>query len=194
MQERLFHLDTALLSPRTVIRRLREEDGKAVYDLVYPNLSWLADFDPIWSQSIHTLADAEGYVRLQLAAWLTQEAYAFGVWDKHQAVLIGLVHLDNIDWQVQKAELAGFIAPEFSRKGIMTEVLLKLLYFAFDELQLQKITLKLDVDNYPGQRLARKCGFRREGDLRMERRKQGGEFGDILLLAAYAADFSPLEA
>lgn len=192
MQERLFHLDTALLTPRTVIRRFREEDGEAVYQLVYPNLSWLADFGTPWNASIHTLADAERYVRVQLADWLRQEGYGFGIWDKDQARLIGLLHLDRIDWQLPKGELAFFLDPEFSRKGLMTEVLIKVLAFAFEELGLQKVKLSLDVDNYPGQRLARKCGFRREGDLRMERRKHGGELTDILLMAAYAADFVAL--
>jgi RimJ/RimL family protein N-acetyltransferase len=193
MQERLFHLNTALLTPRTIIRRFREDDGEAVYQLVYPNLSWLADFGSPWNASIHTLADAQGYVRIQLAGWLKQEAYGFGVWDKDQARLIGLLHLDRIDWQLPKAELAFFVAPEFSRKGFMTEVLFKVIAFAFEELGLEKIKLSLDVDNYAGQRLARKCGFRREGDLRMERRKPGGELVDMLLMAAYATDFVALE-
>lgn len=189
MQERLFDIDTALLTPRTVVRRFREEDGPQVYQLILNNMPWLNDFHSRWIEAIHTPADAGWYVRTQLAAWLTQQSYHFGVWDKDQAELIGLVRIFDIDWQIPKSFLEFFIAPEFSQKGIMTEVLLKVTDFAFDELKLEKLNLKLAMDNYAGQRLARKCGFRREGDLRSEFKMPGGELIDILLMAAYASDF-----
>lgn len=189
MQERLFDIDTALLTPRTVVRRFREEDGPEVYQLILNNRSWLDDFHSRWIEGMNTPTEAEKYVRIQLAAWLTQQAYHFGVWDKDQATLVGLVRVFEIDWHIPKAALEFFIAPEFSQKGIMTEVLLKVTDFAFDELKLEKLSLKLAMDNYAGQRLARKCGFRREGDLRAEFKMPGGELIDILLMAAYASDF-----
>ncbi len=193
MQERLFKIDTALLTPRTVVRRFREEDGPAVYQLIIDNRSWLNDFHAAWIDAIHNPPDAEIYVRRQLAAWLLQESYHFGIWDKDQAGLIGLVRLFRLNWQTPKAALEFFITPEYSQQGIMTEVLLTILSFAFDHLKMEKVSLMLAMDNYAGQRLARKCGFRREGDLRSEYRKPSGELLDMQLLAAYASDFKKLD-
>lgn len=37
------------------------------------------------------------------------------------------------------------------------------------------------MDNVASQRLARKCGFRREGDLRSDYRRPSGELADTML-------------
>ncbi|MEL7221405.1 MAG: GNAT family protein, partial [Bacteroidota bacterium] len=66
-------------------------------------------------------------------------------------------------------------------KGIMTEVLARMVQFAFRQLELNKLVLKTLVDNYSSQRLARKVGFRREGDLRNEVRRNSGALFDVML-------------
>ena len=63
----------------------------------------------------------------------------------------------------------------------MTEVVARVLTFAFKQLKLEKIALRTLADNAASQRLARKVGFRREGDLRSEYRKPSGALLDMIL-------------
>ena len=76
-----------------------------------------------------------------------------------------------------------------SSKGIMTEVLLVTIRFAFTQLKLEKISLRTAMDNYASQRLARKCGFRREGDLRADFKKTSGEIIDVMVLGLTKAEW-----
>ena len=115
--------------------------------------------------------DCELWIRYRLADWLTHKAYYFGVWEKASAKLIGFISIINLDWNLPKGEIQFFIDSKHSRKGIMTEVLNELVDFAFEQLKMQKLTIKTGIEYYPPQRLARKCGFNREGDLRSEFKK-----------------------
>lgn len=177
----LLDIETALLTERTVFRRVREGEGAAFHKMFQNNHVRLKDF--FWSiaEKVNTEADCEIWVRDRLAAWLRNEAYFFGVWDKDSAKLIGFISLENVDWSIPRSEVEFFIDKDYAQQGIMTEVLNKLVDFAFDQLKMQKIAIRTAMEYYPPQRLARKCGFNREGDLRAEYRRPSGEMMDIML-------------
>ncbi len=182
MQLHLLSVDTALLTKRVVVRRFRENDGAQLYDLLQANRVYLEDAFPSTLSENSSKEKSEWYVRVRLAKWLLQEEYCFGVWDNDSAKLIGFIRLFRIDWHIPKSEVGFFIDRDFSSKGIMTEVLLVIIKFAFSQLKLEKISLRTAMDNYASQRLARKCGFRREGDLRADFKKTSGEIIDVMVL------------
>lgn len=190
MQSRILDIDTALLTARTVVRRFREGDGKLFFELVRDNHAWLIDHFPTILETVTDKEQGEFYVRQCLSAWLLQEAYSFGIWEHESARLVGMIRLFHIDWSVPKAELSFFIDQGFGGRGLMTEALLTVTRFAFEQLLIEKLNLRTAMDNYASQRLARKCGFRREGDLRDDVRRQGGELIDSMLFGFTRAEFT----
>lgn len=186
----LLDIETALLTKRTVFRRVREGEGAAFYQLFQENHVRLKDYFWELAAETNSEADCEFWVRKKLAQWLTNDTYFFGIWDKDTAKLIGFISLENLDWGLPKAEVQFFIGKKYAKKGIMTEVLNKLVEFSFDQLKLQKLALRSAMEYYPPQRLARKCGFNREGDLRAEYRKPSGEMMDVML---FGLSFSTYE-
>ncbi len=179
MRAKLFHIDTVLLTNRCVTRRFREGDGVHFYELVQRNSQYLSDHFPRLLSEVDSPEGAESFARRRLAGWLLQEDYAFGVWST-EAQLWGFVYLFNIDWLTPKGEISYFIDRDHTGQGIMTEVVARIIRFAFVELQLEKLILHTLIDNYPSQRLARRVGFRREGDLRGEFRKPTGPLLDLM--------------
>lgn len=179
--QHLLDLETAILTPRTVFRRLREGEGKQFYHFLRRNQSWMQDYFENLRQPVSSETAAEFWVREKLANWLTQREYFFGIWDKKSADLIGFITLTQIDWHLPKAEIQFLIDKEHAQQGIMTEVLKRLTSFAFDQLRMQKLSIHTPMEYHPPQRLARNCGFNREGDLRSEWRKPSGEIMDVML-------------
>lgn len=183
MLPELFHIDTVLLTAHTVIRRFRENEGEAFYELLDDNRSRIED---LFAQSVMPIGskeECEFFMRRKLAAWLLQKEFAFGVWHNASAKAIGYVELFNIDWSVPKAGIMFFIDREYEGKGLMTEVVGEVLLFAIAQINMERIDLHTASDNFAAQRLARKCGFRREGDLRAYFRKVSGELVDVMVLA-----------
>ncbi|MEL7160605.1 MAG: GNAT family protein [Bacteroidota bacterium] len=181
MQSRLFNVDTALLTNRCVVRRFRENEGKVFQDLIWNNRDYLQDHFPLLvSEVAASEASAETFLRQRISAWLLQQDYAFGVWLNDTTELVGYVHLFDLEWDVPLAQISYWIDKDHVKQGLMTEVLARILRFSFKQLELEKLYLKTLSDNYASQRLARRVGFSREGDLRNEFRKPGGTLADLV--------------
>lgn len=180
----LYHTDSVLITQHAVARRFRENEGEAFYELLDNNRSRIEDLVSNTAGGLSTKEECEAFIRQKFAAWLLQKEYAFGVWHNVSAKAIGYVELFNIDWKVPKAEVIFFIDRDYEAKGLMTEVLTEIIRFAFAQLKMERVTLHTASDNFAAQRLARKCGFRREGDLRAFHRRVSGELIDVMLLAA----------
>ncbi len=189
MQSRLFDIETALVAPLTLIRRYREGDGAALHELIQDNQSRLHSYFPQILEAVRDKESAERFVRQCLADWLLQREYTFGLWHSKSAVMIGMIRIFQIDWQLPKGELAFFIDKEYAGKGLMTDSLRPTLRFAFHQLQIEKLAIRVTMDNVAAQRLARKCAFRREGDLRDDFRFPEGELSDTMLFGLTRAEF-----
>ncbi|MEM6395570.1 MAG: GNAT family N-acetyltransferase [Bacteroidota bacterium] len=182
MDPRLYHIDTALLTPRCVIRRFREGDGKPFHNLIQNNQTHLTDHFPHLVKAIDGPEMAEAFIRHRISDWLLQQEYTFGIWENESTEMIGYVHLFHIDWDVPIAEISYFLDREASGNGIMTEVLARVVRFAFLQLEVEKLFLTTLADNYASQRVAKRVGFQREGDLRNEFRRPGGTLVDLVRL------------
>ncbi len=181
MRHELFNIDTALLTQRCVVRRFRENDGRAFNKLLEANSDYLLDHFPfLMAEAGKSRKGAEIFVRECIAEWLLQTRYAMGVWSNETTELIGFVQVFNLDWGVPSGELSYFIDKSLIRQGIMTEVLARVVRFSFLQLELEKLIIKTLMDNYASQRLARRVGFSREGDLRGEYRLPSGTLVDLM--------------
>lgn len=180
MSPSLFNIDTALLTNRCVIRRFREGEGPQFFRLLGDNATDLEAHFPHLIEEVRSPESAEVFLRQRIAAWLLQQEFAFGIWLNESTDLIGYIHFFDIDWDTPKAEINFFIDRDHVQQGLMTEVLATLVRFGFLQLQLEKISLHTLSDNYASQRLARRIGFQREGMLRNEFKRPGGQLVDLM--------------
>lgn len=186
-KEHLFHIDTALLTAHLVVRRFREDDGDSLFTFTSRNEQALTLYLPHKTGDVRTPAEAEMLGRRYLAEWLTGDHFNFGVWENRSASLIGLLSLD-VNWDLPSARLTCIMDKDHTEKGYATESMQTVLRFGFSQLQLHKIYMYVSMDNYPAQRLGRKCGFRREGELREGYRTPSGTLTDWLILGMAKTD------
>lgn len=183
MKATLLDLETALITGRTVVRRFREQEGAELYRLYEANAQLLQDTLPGILPILGNTIEAEYFVRKQFAAWLSQEALPFAIWDKESARMVGYAILSPTDSSWRKVQFTGFIDKEKNGTGLMSEALQAILHMAFYKVQIEKVTLLVSVENIAAQRLARKCGLLREGDLREEFQRVSGEPVDGILFS-----------
>ena len=191
IMEKVLNIETVLITRRTVVRRFREMEGAALFELIRTNATLLQDLHPIVLPLFENVEAAEVFVRHKLAEWLLQESYHFAIWDKDSATMIGYIAFDPIHWEQPKARLRGFIGAAQQVTGLMSEVLEVLLPLGFLQLGLTKVSLEVGSENVAAHRLARRMGFVREGDLREEYRKASGEPFDVVLFGL-TSNLSPL--
>jgi RimJ/RimL family protein N-acetyltransferase len=189
MQEHLFHIDTAVVTPHLVVRRFREREGLAFWELIQDNQSYIGDYLPELLEQIRAPEEAEGFVRRKLARWLLQQEFAFSIWETNEAKPIGYLVFADFQPELGSARLSGFLDRPYTGRGLMTEVVVHMLPFAFRQLGLQRLYALTYADHYAAQRLARKCGFHREGDLRLALRRPTGDYSDATLFALTGQEY-----
>lgn len=98
---------------------------------------------------------------------------------------IGNIKLDNFDWVSRTAELGVLLGAKDSwGKGVGTDSCTLLLNYAFNQLNLRKVSLTV-YDNNPGAiRLYEKLGFQTEGRLRKHIFAEG-EYIDKLWMGVF---------
>jgi UDP-4-amino-4,6-dideoxy-N-acetyl-beta-L-altrosamine N-acetyltransferase len=104
---------------------------------------------------------------------------------------IGNIGLDSIDWVHRQAELGIVIGEqEYWSQGYGSDAIRTLLRFAFQEMNLHRVSLRVYQDNARGIRAYEKCGFRHEGCLREAIYRQG-RYYDTLIMGILSHEFEP---
>lgn len=166
-----------LTGARVTLREFRRED-------VTPLRSWMAD---------RAVTKQLGGAFLLPYTWEQTEAYlgrmlggdAGGlnlvIADRDHLKYLGQVSLMMVDQLARKAELAIVLPQARWGQGLGGEALALVLDFAFDQMNLNRVFLKVHADNERAIRCYQKCGFSLEGRLRQEAFKDGA-YVDVLVM------------
>lgn len=112
----------------------------------------------------------------------------FVIAEKGSLNYLGQCNLVLIDQQSRKATLAIVMPREHHGKGYGGEAIGLLLRFAFDQMNLNRVSLHVIEDNPRAIALYERCGFRLEGRLRQEQ-YQDGRYKDILVMGALRDEY-----
>jgi UDP-4-amino-4,6-dideoxy-N-acetyl-beta-L-altrosamine N-acetyltransferase len=106
-----------------------------------------------------------------------------------EGVHIGNIGLHDIDWLHRRAELGIVIGErEFWNQGYGSDAVRTLLGFAFREMNLHRVHLRVFEDNVRALRVYEKCGFQHEGCLRQAVYRQG-RYCDEYLMGILSHEF-----
>ena len=132
-----------------------------------------------------TLARTEEWLRS-----LGDPAY-WGVYlgiENEDGALIGYLSLKHTEPEDRSAVLDVAIAPAFGNQGYGGEATRVLLRFAFDQMNLHRVWLRVPEHDACARRVYETCGFREEGRLR-EARFAGGRWWDLIVMGILAREF-----
>ena len=112
--------------------------------------------------------------------------------DKADGTFVGFVYLNGIDWFTRNAEF-GILIGERSRhgKGLAREALALVAGYAFRDLNLNKIYLRVAAFNARALQLYRNFGFVEEG-VQRQQAFVGGRYHDVVLLGLLREEYESL--
>lgn len=126
--------------------------------------------------------------RQSVASWLDRKiAYSneemnFAMCARETGKHIGNIYLRSINWICRHAELSIFIGEQAERgKGFGQSAVRQLVFYAFNDLGLNKVYLDVLADNHPAIHIYEKCGFRVEGTLKNHAFKNGA-WKDVVVM------------
>ncbi|KPJ62633.1 hypothetical protein AMJ44_15390 [candidate division WOR-1 bacterium DG_54_3] len=109
-----------------------------------------------------------------------------------EGIYLGGIGLHRIDWENRNAE-AGIVIgkKEHWNKGYGTDAMMAILDFAFSQMNLHRVYLRVFEYNLRGIRSYQKCGFKKEGVLRQDR-YDNGEYHNTVMMGILRDEFKKL--
>ena len=135
----------------------------------------------------YTEADARAWVRRANRERKAGHSLALRVVRRSDGELLGGVGLHQLEEDAARAEIGYWLGREFWGQGYATEAVNLFVRVAFVRLGLHRIEARVYPWNTASRGVARRCGFRFEGRLRDEARKNG-RWLTTLLFARLATD------
>ncbi|MFY9309175.1 MAG: GNAT family protein [Bacteroidia bacterium] len=148
-----------------IIRQLDFNDAAAFFQLLENNRHRISTYFPRLSGNTNTLGETRTYITDRIGA--DEGKYIiYLVEEKGTKNLAGVILLKDIDTIAMKRELGYFVDANFKNRGVATKSVFIVSKFCFDSLNLNKVFLRIAEENIASQKVAEKCGFKREGILR----------------------------
>ena len=159
---RLTPPDPPLADDAIVLRPLEQADGG---DL----LALAADEDVLAFTRVPRGADA-AFVSRWIAryerGWSDGSCAGFSIRDRAGGGFLGFGALVDLDLDGRQGEIGYMLAPVARGRGAAVRTLRLLTAWSFDGLGLERLELRIDVDNPASARVAERAGYEREGILR----------------------------
>ena len=158
------HLGTVRLeTERLILRRFTAEDGQAMFD------NWASDPDVTryLTWQTHTSVEvSEMVLKEWVAGYAGVDFYTWAIELKEIDQPIGSLSVVSYDDRIQSVEIGYCIGKKWWRMGIVSEATKAVMDFFFDEVGVNRVEARHDVNNPNSGKVMRKCGMKYEGTLR----------------------------
>lgn len=108
--------------------------------------------------------------------------------DKNSKKVIGNCGFHNHDARHLRAEVGYWLNAKYRRKGIMKEAIRRVLKFAFEEMNLNRVQACISPDNISSQKVVEHLHFTKEGLMR-EHYHDGEKIHDSLIYSILKKEF-----
>ncbi|MBR6633674.1 MAG: GNAT family N-acetyltransferase [Clostridia bacterium] len=182
--DRLILRMPTLETERLVLRRLTKKDARDVYEYSSdPNvpkyLTW----------SVHeSYAYTKKYLRFLVSKYKSGEYLDWGIVLKSSGKLIGTCGFTSIDTSHAKGEIGYVLNPSYWNCGYATEAVERVLEYAFNELELNRVEARVMEGNTASVSILNKCNMTHEGTFTQELFVKG-EFKNVMHFAICRKDY-----
>ncbi len=144
-----------LATRRFVLREIREADAPLIHEL----RSDLETNAMIGRENSKSIEDALLFIERIKSGIQRNECIYWVVCFENSPDLIGTIGIWNFDISTGTAEIGYELLPGFRGRGIMSEVLPRVIQFGFEQMELKRINAFCSEYNHASIKLIEKCGF-----------------------------------
>lgn len=150
---------------RMLLRLPHPEDVRGMQLAIAMSLEDLARWMPRALKG-QTQKQTRDYVYTQMALFVQDENYLFGMFGKESGAFLGSVELGVRIPKIPSYEVGFWVRSDVTGKGYAREAVKAVTDYAFDKLKANRVFLRCEADNLGSQKVAEAAGFVKEAHLR----------------------------
>ncbi|MDH5402028.1 MAG: GNAT family N-acetyltransferase [Candidatus Heimdallarchaeota archaeon] len=189
MNKILLDISNKFETPNIILKPYQNGDGGKYYNLLMENKEHLQrTVEEI--KELKSIEDAEVFIRKRMIDWIARDRFVLSIYHKTQMIMIGQIWIEPINWEIRIFEIGYFISKKFQGKGFVKDAINLSCNFIFNELKAKKIEIHTDLINERSWKLAEKCGFKREAEIRMRTKLPDGTLDNRLYYGLIRDEFN----
>jgi ribosomal-protein-alanine N-acetyltransferase len=148
-----------LETERFILREVVESDYAAIYDIY-------CDEDAVKYQQIKamsTIEQAKKSVEFFINGFKNKKFIRWCITLKENSEVVGLITLHDFDAWNSKVEIGYMLNKKYWRQNVMSEAAIKVIHYAFEVIELNRVEALVDPENIASNKLNVKLGFAKEG-------------------------------
>lgn len=169
-----------------VLREIQEEDAETIFKTIDSQREYLGEWLP-FVELTQEKEDTLRFIQAMLKRPEDEREFVFTI--RYQGDFAGLIGFRDTDRLNRKTEIGYWLSFDYQKKGIVIQSVSKLMEFAFDELEMNRVQVKCAVQNIRSKRIPEKLGFVHEGTERAGELFPGGKFVDLDIYSKLKMDF-----
>ena len=173
---------------RLLLRLPRPGDGLEVNEAIEESRESLIPYLP-WARNRTTLEEREEFIRLQRARFIERKDHGLFIYRKSDGEFVGGTGLHRPNWDVPAFEIGYWCRKKYEGQGYISEAVRGVTKFAFELLGARRVEIRCDVDNERSRRVAERCNFTLEGELRNNGVRANGEVRGTLVFSMIPAEY-----
>ena len=157
-------------------------------DVIYETINRDREYLSQWLPFVYytqSASDTESFVKSVVHQQGQKRDEVYSIWYRRE--FAGLIGFKETDWINRKTELGYWLAQNMQGKGIITLCMEKLIRFAFQKLNMNRIQVKVALGNSKSAAIPQKLGFQYEGVEREGERHQNKYF-DLEIFSLLKSD------
>lgn len=170
------------ISETITLKRISLDDVHAIFNTINMERAYLRKWLPFVD---NTLQESDTFEYVQQVIEENQIVYT--IWDQNN--FVGLIGFKNVDETNKKAEIAYWLSEATQGRGIVTLSVREMLVYAFEELDINKIQVKVAVGNERSRKVPERLGFTLEGIERDGELLIDDKFTDLAIYGLTKKDF-----
>jgi ribosomal-protein-serine acetyltransferase len=172
-------LSATIEGKKISLHRLKPADTGRLYKLVGRNLDHITENFPRLSVACENWQGADKYVVRSNMEWNEGKQFRFLLMKPGVNEAVGYLSIKSLDWDIPKCEMGYFVDEHYTGQGLASEALAMACDICFQQLEMEKIYLRVLKGNQASKRVAEKNHFRLEGVLQREFRDHEGVLRDV---------------
>ena len=174
------------VNKETQLRLISIDDAKSIFETIDSQREYLGRWLPFVGYT-DSIDDSIAFISsvLQTPADRAEQVFVIYQNDKFAGV-VGFKDTDRLN---RKTEIGYWLSQPFQKKGIITQSVQKLVEYAFNKLEMNRIQIRCAVGNEPSKRIPQRLNFKFEGVEREGELLLSGEFTNLEVYSLLKSDF-----